>query len=91
MFTAFLARVNPVSTSAKPACMKNTRNAARHVHTIFRFVWSSSFTAAASVPPSAAAAAAANTVTHPATLRQPRTFPAVFIVFTTPFPFPVST
>ena len=32
MLTAFFARVNPVSTIAKPACMKKTRNAARQVH-----------------------------------------------------------
>ena len=28
---AFLARIRPASTMANPACMKNTRNAARHV------------------------------------------------------------
>ena len=33
MFTAFFERVNPASTSAKPACMKNTRIAATTVHT----------------------------------------------------------
>ena len=32
MFTAFLARVNPLSTMAKPACMKKTRAAAISVH-----------------------------------------------------------
>ena len=31
MFTAFLARVNPDSTRAKPACMKKTRQAATRV------------------------------------------------------------
>src|SRR5947209_10694739 len=30
---AFLARVNPVSTIAKPACMNITRNPATNVHT----------------------------------------------------------
>jgi hypothetical protein len=32
MLMAFLARVKPVSTMAKPACMKNTRAAATSVH-----------------------------------------------------------
>jgi len=38
MLHALLARVNPVSTMAKPACMKNTRNAAMHVQTILRLL-----------------------------------------------------
>ena len=33
ILTAFLARVNPVSTMAKPACMKNTSAAATSVQT----------------------------------------------------------
>jgi hypothetical protein len=33
MLPAFFARVNPVSTIANPACMKNTRNAAISVQT----------------------------------------------------------
>ncbi len=33
MLTAFLARVKPVSTMAKPACMKKTRAAAIRVQT----------------------------------------------------------
>lgn len=41
MLTEFLARVNPVSTMANPACMKNTRNAATSVQTMLRFVWTS--------------------------------------------------
>ena len=35
MFTAFLARVSPASTMAKPACIKKTKNAAMHVHNMF--------------------------------------------------------
>ena len=31
MFTAFLARVRPVSTRAKPACIRNTMHAAMSV------------------------------------------------------------
>lgn len=38
IFTAFFAREKPVSTMANPACMKNTRNAAIHVQTMFKFV-----------------------------------------------------
>src|SRR5205814_7927206 len=33
VWPAFLERVNPVSTSAKPACMNITRNPATSVHT----------------------------------------------------------
>ena len=33
IFPAFFALVKPVSTMAKPACIKNTRNAATSVHT----------------------------------------------------------
>src|SRR2546426_10644780 len=33
VWAAFLARVNPVSTSAKPACMNITRKPATRVHT----------------------------------------------------------
>ena len=33
MLMVFLARVKPVSTMAKPACMKNTNAAATRVHT----------------------------------------------------------
>jgi hypothetical protein len=33
MLMAFLARVKPVSTMAKPACMKKTRAAATRVQT----------------------------------------------------------
>src|SRR6266536_3687571 len=33
VWAAFLARVNPVSTIAKPACMNITRNPATSVHT----------------------------------------------------------
>ena len=33
ILTAFLARVKPVSTMAKPACIKNTRAAATRVQT----------------------------------------------------------
>ena len=33
MFTAFFARVSPVSTMAKPACMMKTRKAATSVQT----------------------------------------------------------
>ncbi len=32
MLTAFLARVKPHSTSVKPACMKNTKKAAKQTH-----------------------------------------------------------
>src|SRR4026207_697528 len=32
----FLLRVKPVSTRAKPACMKNTRNPPRIIHMIFK-------------------------------------------------------
>ena len=42
MFTAFFARVKPVSTMANPACMKNTRKAARRVQIKFMFFWTSS-------------------------------------------------
>ena len=38
MFAAFLARVKPVSTSAKPACIMKTRMAAMSVQTTFRLV-----------------------------------------------------
>ena len=34
MLTAFLARVNPDSTIANPACIKNTRNAATSTHSV---------------------------------------------------------
>ena len=34
MLTAFLARVSPVSTSAKPACIHITRNAVIITHTV---------------------------------------------------------
>jgi hypothetical protein len=34
IFPAFLARVNPVSTMAKPACMNMTKKAAKSVHRI---------------------------------------------------------
>ena len=37
MLTAFLALVKPVSTIAKPACIKKTINAATHVQTILMF------------------------------------------------------
>ena len=33
MLAVFLARVNPASTSAKPACIRNTRAPARITHT----------------------------------------------------------
>ena len=36
MFTAFLARVKPVSTMANPACIHITRNAAISVQTVSR-------------------------------------------------------
>ncbi len=39
MLTAFLALVKPVSTMAKPACMKNTKKAATHVQTMSKLVW----------------------------------------------------
>ena len=39
MFAAFLARVKPVSTSAKPACIMNTRMAAMSVQTTFKLLW----------------------------------------------------
>ena len=35
VFTAFLARVNPVSTMAKPTCMNITRNPAISTQTRF--------------------------------------------------------
>jgi len=35
---AFLDRVKPHSTIAKPGCIKKTRNAATHVQTMFMFV-----------------------------------------------------
>ena len=38
MFAAFLARVKPVSTSAKPACIMKTRMAAMSVQTTFKLV-----------------------------------------------------
>ncbi|MPM67062.1 hypothetical protein SDC9_113978 [bioreactor metagenome] len=34
MFAAFLARVNPVSTIANPACMKNTNTVPSKVHNV---------------------------------------------------------
>ena len=34
VWAAFLARVRPVSTSAKPACMNMTRKPATSVHTM---------------------------------------------------------
>ena len=49
IFPAFFALVNPVSTSANPACIKNTRNAPRQVHTIL----SSNSTAASELMPPA--------------------------------------
>ena len=36
MFTTFFARVMPASTSAKPACMKNTRTPAMNTQMLFR-------------------------------------------------------
>ncbi len=48
MFAAFFARVKPVSTSAKPACMAKTRTPPRSVQTMFRFVWTASAVGAAS-------------------------------------------
>ena len=38
MFAAFFARVKPVSTSAKPACIMKTRMAATSVQTTFRLI-----------------------------------------------------
>ena len=38
MFAAFFARVKPVSTSAKPAYIVNTRLPAINVQTMFRLV-----------------------------------------------------
>ena len=38
MLQAFFARVKPVSTMAKPACMKKTRKAARQVQRVFMSV-----------------------------------------------------
>ena len=35
MLTDSLDRANPASRAMKPACMKNTRNAATRVHTVF--------------------------------------------------------
>ena len=40
MFTAFLERVNPDSTSVNPACIKNTKIPDRRIHNIVK----SSFT-----------------------------------------------
>ena len=42
MFAAFFARVKPVSTSAKPACIVKTRMAATSVQTTFRLDWTRS-------------------------------------------------
>ena len=39
MLPAFLARVNPVSTMANPACMNMTRKAARSVHRMLALAW----------------------------------------------------
>ena len=40
MLTVFLARVNPDSTRANPACMKNTRKAATQVQ--YQSIWDAS-------------------------------------------------
>ena len=34
MLPAFLARVKPASTMAKPACIKNTKAVANNTHTV---------------------------------------------------------
>ena len=39
MFTTFFARVSPASTSAKPACMKNTRQPAMNTQMLSRMAW----------------------------------------------------
>ena len=48
MFAAFLARVKPVSTSAKPACIVKTRMPPMSVQTMFRLFWTDSAVGAAS-------------------------------------------
>lgn len=69
MLQAFLSGVKPASTMPKPACMKNTRNAATSTQSVFN-PWSSNWT----VGPSSAAEvvpAASSTNNHVATDRQP--------------------
>ena len=52
MLAAFLARVRPVSSIAKPACIRKTRTAASSVHTvsIARALESASANAASATP-----------------------------------------
>ena len=54
MLAAFFARVMPVSTIAKPACMAKTRMPPIIVHTMFRLIWTCAadapFSSAASMP-----------------------------------------
>src|SRR6266498_3938610 len=58
VWAAFLARVNPVSTMAKPACMNITRNPATSVHTK---LMATVFAAAAAVAAWASESAAGTT------------------------------
>ena len=48
VWATFLARVSPVSTSAKPACMNITRKPHTSVQTMFSAVWASSASVRAS-------------------------------------------
>jgi hypothetical protein len=60
MLQAFLALVKPASTIAKPACMKNTKNAATQVQTMLRFNCNESEAAVKSVVVAGATASAAS-------------------------------
>ncbi len=57
MFTAFFARVSPVSTMAKPACMRNTRKAATSVQT--KSAWLCTSLMASALPSGVGAGSAA--------------------------------
>src|SRR5438552_8394258 len=53
VWLAFLARVSPVSTAAKPACMNMTRKPVTSVHTKLMAIWfcPTRFTTSATVKP----------------------------------------
>src|SRR5438445_7770752 len=71
---AFLARVNPVSTIAKPACMNITRNPATKVHTkLIATVFAAEAALAALASESAAGTPCpATTSGHARVIRRPR-------------------
>src|SRR2546427_6514325 len=73
VWAAFLARVNPVSTIAKPACMNITRNPATNVHTkLIATVFAAEAALAALASESAATPCAARTSGHARVISNPR-------------------